>query len=240
MRLRTLSAAGLGAAALVLALLPTGAATASGHDGSGVSLKASGATSSHGGSATSNTITKKGKCKTKFGPELPTVDGIISWNDTSGASFDTAGAADVTCKKATKIKTTSVYGYFGAAQETFHVTFYANSTTNGSNEPDDTKVICDIPSVTGAAGGQYPTHALTTLKLTPKCTLKKGIYWVSVQNANSAGPWYWEMQDTQSGNGPDWNDVHDAFGSGCTTYDNDRYLVDCLGYPYGDWMLLLG
>ena len=48
------------------------------------------------------------------------------------------------------------------------------------------------------------------------------------------------MQVEQQCNGPDWIDRDDAFGSGCTTWSNDRYLVDCFGtYNYGDWMVVL-
>jgi hypothetical protein len=225
---------------MVLGSLAAGEASASG-SGTDHSLRASGAASSHGVAVKSHTITAGGKCGTSFGPELPTVDGLIAWND--GASFDTAGGADVVCKgraRKRKIHTVSAYGYFGAATETFHVTFYGNSTTSGSNEPDDSKVLCDYPSLTGSAGGQYPTHALTTLQLGSVCKLPKGISWVAIQNVNPSGPWYWEMQDALGGSTTaDWVDRNDAFGSGCTTFDNDRYLVDCLGYPYPDFMLLL-
>ena len=40
-----------------------------------------------------------GKCGSAFGTELPTPDGLIAWNDTSGGAFDTAGASDVKCPK---------------------------------------------------------------------------------------------------------------------------------------------
>jgi len=213
-------------------------ANASSTGGAGVSLKASTATTHSGSAKASQVSKKKGKCGTKFGSSMATPDGIISWNDTTGG-MDNAGAADVSCKKKTKIKSVSAYGYFGTATETFHVTVYGNSTTNGSNEPND-KALCDYPALTGSAGGQYPTHALTTLKLTKVCKLPKGLSWVSIQNVDSGQPWYWEMTDALGGTtGPDWGDRPDAFGSGCTTYDNDRYLVDCLGYPYADWMLMV-
>ena len=87
--------------------------------------------------------------------------------------------------------------------------------------------------------GNAVAHATTVIKLNKACVAKPGVNWVSVQNADSAGPWYWEMQNEQQGFAPDWRDVHDAFGSGCTTFNNGRYLVDCLGYPYGDWMFIL-
>lgn len=243
MRLRTISLAGIGTAALVFALLPVGSANASRTDASRVSMSASGV-GSHGKVAPSSTAkvsTGKiatAKCGTGFGPELPTPDGLIAWND--GGSFDTAGGADVVCTSRTRINKVSAYGYFGAATETFHVTFYKNSPTNGSNEPNDAAVKCDYPALTGAAGGQYPTHALTVLTLTSPCRLRAHTYWVSIQNVDASGPWYWEMQDSLGGNTvADWVDRTDAFGSGCTTFDNDRYLVDCLGYTYPDFMLKL-
>jgi hypothetical protein len=181
-----------------------------------------------------------GKCGTGFGPELPTPDGIIAWNDTTGTGFDTAGAADFVCAHPSTIKKVKVYGYFGTPTELFNVTFYGNSGTDGSNEPDDNNVLCSYTGLTGAAGGQYPTHVKTRLKLTAPCQVPAGESWVAVQNDDATGPWYWEMQDSASGlAGPDWDDVTNLFGSGCTNFDNDRYLVDCLGYTYADWMLKL-
>jgi hypothetical protein len=183
-----------------------------------------------------------GKCGSAFGSELPTPDGLIAWNDTSGSGFDTAGASDVQCpkkKKKRKIGTVTVNGYFGQVWELFNVTFYKNDPADGTNEPADNGVICSYSNVPGAAGGQYPTHVTTVLTLPSKCLLPKGTSWVSVQNNDSAGPWYWEMHVERPGNSPDWIDRHDAFGSGCTTWSNDRYLVDCLGFDYGDFMLLL-
>jgi len=242
MRLRTASVAGIGTAALVLTTVATGAVTASGSAASHVSIHAAGAASSQGASPTATSkptgVHPTWACQSSFGSELPTVDGLIAWNDTSGAGFDTAGAADLNCLHARKIARVSAYGYFGSAPtETFHVTFYASDRADGSDEPDDNNVLCDSPAVTGAAGGQYPTHVKTVLDLKPVCKLPAGQNWVSIQNVNAAGPWYWEMQTEQVGAPPDWIDRHDAFGTGCTTFDNDRYLVDCLGYPYGDFMV---
>jgi hypothetical protein len=101
-----------------------------------------------------------GKCGSAFGTELPTPDGLIAWNDTSGSAFDTAGASDVKCpkKKKHKIHTVTVNGYFGQPNELFNVTFYGNDTSRGSNEPADGNVICSYSSLPGAAGGQHPTH----------------------------------------------------------------------------------
>ena len=55
------------------------------------------AASLHGKAVASPRVILAGKCGTAFGTELPTPDGLIAWNDTSGAAFDTAGAADFTC-----------------------------------------------------------------------------------------------------------------------------------------------
>ena len=179
------------------------------------------------------------KCGTGFGATLPTPDGIIAWNDTSGTGFDQAGGADFTCAAKTKIKKVIVKGYFGTAQEQFNVTFYQNDAADGSDEPNDSKAVCSYTGLLGAAGGQYPTDVTTKLKLPTPCKLKAGHYWVAVQNNDSAGPWYWEMTNDLSGTRGDWNDVNNVFGSGCTVFDNDKYLVDCLGYTYQDWMLEL-
>jgi hypothetical protein len=243
MRPRATSAAGIATTALVLTSVATGAVTASGSAASHVSLRASGLASLHGSAATAKPmgVSPAGACQTSFGKELPTVDGIIAWNDDSGTTFDTAGAADVMCLHSRKIATVKAYGYFGTAPtDTFHVTFYANDPENGSNEADDNNVLCDYPNLTGAAGGEYPKHVKTVLTLKPACKLPAGQNWVAIQNVDSSQPWYWEMQDTSAGGAsPDWVDRHDWFESGCTTLDNDRYLVDCLGYVYADWMLVL-
>lgn len=237
MRLRTLTVAGMGTAALVLATFATGMASASG-SASHVSLLASGV-GSHGTATAAMIPARKGKCGTGFGPELPTPDGIIAWNDTSGTGFNTAGAASVTCGHATMVKSVKAYGYFGTATESFNVTFYANDPADGTNEPNDNSVICSYTGLTGAAGGQYPTHVLTKLHLSSRCNLPAGESWVAIQNNDSAGPWYWEMQNTATGDSPDWGDVNNVFGSGCTTFDNDLYLSNCLGYTYPAWMLKL-
>lgn len=239
MRVRTLSVAGVGTAALVFGSLASGAAPAVGSDANrtGLASSAASASASVGGShASGSAIAGKGLCGTKFGSTLPTPDGIISWNDTTGSGSDNAGAADFTCKKTTTIKKVSVKGYNGSGP--FNVTIYKNSSANGSDEPNDGKVVCQGLNVEGEAGGAYPVDSTTNLKI-KGCTLKKGHYWASVQNNNANGPWYWEMQVEQQGAAPDWRDVNDYFGTGCTTFDNDRYLIDCLSYDYGDWMLQL-
>jgi hypothetical protein len=220
--------------------MASGGASAADSDASSVALRASGVAPAVSGNAAAGAVRadreSAGKCGTGFGPQLPTVDGLIAWND--GGAFDTAGAADVDCASPAKIKKIQVYGFFGAAVETFNVTVHADSPTGGSNEPDDTTLVCGYTGLTGAAGGQYPTHVKTKLKLSPKCSLPAGKSWISIQNVNAAGPWYWEMQDVIGGSViADWVDRGDAFGSGCTIFDNDRYLVDCLGYPYPDFMI---
>ena len=218
------------------ALLAPGAGAAS------ASRPASLAASLHGKAVASPRVILTGKCGTAFGTELPTPDGLIAWNDTSGTTFDTAGAADFKCGRRLRARTihkVTVNGYFGQPSELFNVTFYANDPSGTKNEPTDAGAYCTYTNVPGAAGGQYPTHVTTVLKLPTACVAKRGVNWVSVQNNDAAGPWYWEMQNEQQGNGPDWIDRHDAFGSGCTTWSNDRYLVDCLGYPYPGWMLVL-
>jgi hypothetical protein len=231
----------VGTTALALA---TSGAFASGAGASGASHPASLAASLHGKAVASPKVILAGKCRTAIGSELPTPDGLIAWNDTSGTSFDTAGAADFRCgpnstRRGRTIHQVTVNGYFGQVEELFNVTFYSNDPTNGSNEPADAGAYCTYTNVPGTAGGQYPQHVTTVLTLPTRCIAKRGINWVSVQNNNSAGPWYWEMQVERPGSSPDWIDRHDAFGSGCTTWSNDRYLFDCLGFDYGDFMLVL-
>lgn len=182
-----------------------------------------------------------GLCGTGFGSELPTPDGLVAWNDTSGTSFNTAGAADFTCKKKTKIKEVDVYGYNAPANpELYNVTIYANDPADGSDEANDgTTATCSYTGLSAEGGGTYPTHTLSHIKLTKACKVGKGKYWVRVQNNDASGPWYWEMTSNLLGTKADWNDVNNVFGTGCTALDNDKYLSDCLGYTYPDYMLEL-
>jgi hypothetical protein len=240
MYMRTHSAAILGITALVLSGLPTGSASAADQaevrtSHSGVSVTAAGVSSTSAHSSDSTAPTGDGACGTSFGapPEPP--DGIIAWNDGSGVSYDTAGAVDVVCSAVTYIQGVDVYGYFGdpSGTDQFHLTFWS-----GDSEPGGS--LCDY-TVPGASGGIYSDDLLTHLDIsdTP-CQLPAGVSWVSVQNVNPSQPWYWEVQDPRNGQyPPDFRDVHNVFASGCTTFPNTRYLQDCLGYSYGDFMLSL-
>ena len=222
-----------GAAAFV-----SSAALAGGH----VPLRASDVKGFHGVKAPVQTpsIEKAPKCGTGFGPELPTPDGLIAWNDTTGSGFNTGGGADFTCSAKTKIKKVYVYGYNAPANpEQYNVTIYKNDSADGTDEPNDGAVKCSYTGLSGEGGGSYPTHVLTHLTLTSPCKLKPGHYWIEVQNNDSAGPWYWEMSSQVTGAPADWVDVNNLFGSGCTTFDNDEYLQQCLGYPYPSYMLEL-
>ncbi|MGH6876517.1 MAG: hypothetical protein ACREHV_03955 [Rhizomicrobium sp.] len=184
----------------------------------------------------------KGLCGTSFGPPPTTPNGIIAWNDTSGTTYNVAGGADFICKTKTKIKEVEVYGYDAPNNpELYNVTIYNNDPTYGQGHANDASIVCNYASVSGAGGGSYPTAVLTELHLKPACNIKKkGQYWVSVQDYDATGPWYWEVQSTLGGKAPaDWRDVNNIFGSGCTVFDNNEYLSNCLGYTYPDYMLLL-
>ena len=179
-------------------------------------------------------------CGTGFGSELSTPDGLIAWNDTSGTGYDEGSGTDFTCSVTTKIKKVWAYGYNAPKNpELYNVTFYKNSGADGTDEPNDNKVKCAYTALSGAGGGSYPTHVLTKLTLPTACKLKPGHYWVSVQNNDSSGPWYHEMQSNLQGTQADWVDRNNIFGSGCTTFNNDEYLQNCLGYTYPDYMLEL-
>jgi len=178
-------------------------------------------------------------CGTGFGAD-PWPDGLISWRDTTEYGYNTGGAADFTCASRTKVKRVWVTGWFGTNPEQYNVTFYQNSGADGSEEPNDSQVVCAYTGLIGAGGGGYEGPVLTKLKLPTPCKFKAGRkYWVSVQNNDSAGPWYWEVTSQLSGTQADWVDRNNRFGDGCTSLDNDRYLVDCLGYTYPDYMLEL-
>lgn len=217
------------------------AALAGGHS---VPLRASQVTGFHGVKAPTRGQSLEPKaalCGTGFGAELsPTPDGLIGWNDTSGSGYDTGGGADFTCSAKTKIKSVWVYGYNAPANpEQYNVTIYKNSTSGGSDEGNDSKVVCSYTGVMGAGGGSYPTHVLSKLNLPTACKVKPGKYWVEVQDNDPNGPWYWEMTNDLSGTKADWVDRNNLFGSGCTALNNNEYLSDCLGYTYADYMMEL-
>src|SRR6185437_5114505 len=177
-------------------------------------------------------------CGTKFGAELSQPDGLISWNDTTETGYNTAAAADFTCSVKTKVKQVWVTGWFGTNPEQYNVTFYKNSGADGSDEPNDSQIVCAYTGLIGAGDGGYEGPVLTQLKLPAPCKFKAGKkYLVSVQNNDSAGPWYWEVTSQLSGTQADWVDRNNKFSDGCTAFDDDRYLVDCLGYTYPDYML---
>jgi hypothetical protein len=184
-------------------------------------------------------------CGTGFGPELPSPDGLISWNDTTQSGFNTGGAADFTCSGFTKTKVKQVWvtGWLAcgrACSEPFNVTFYQNDGADRSDEANDARVVCAYTGLLGTAGINDYAAVLTQLKLPTPCKFKPGKkYWVEVQNNDAAGPWYWEMTPQLSGTQADWIDRNNKFSEGCSTLDNDRYLVDCLGYTYPDYMLEL-
>ena len=188
---------------------------------------------------------KTAKCGTQFGAKLPTPDGIISWNDTTGTQYDTGGAADFTCASRTKIKQVWVTGWDlgtggGLHTDQFNITFYQNDPAGGSDEPNDSQVVCAYTGLPGDAGVNDYDSVLTKLRLSKPCKFKAGKkYWVEVQNNNSAGPWYWEATSQLSGTQADWVDRNNMFGDGCATLNNNRYLVDCLGYTYPDYMIEL-
>ena len=96
-------------------------------------------------------------CGTGFGSELPTPDGLIAWNDTSGTGYDEGSGTDFTCSVTTKIKKVWVYGYNAPKNpEQYNVTFYKNSGADGSDEPNDNKVKCSYAALSGAGGGYGP------------------------------------------------------------------------------------
>jgi len=177
-------------------------------------------------------------CGTGFGTELPTPDGLIAWNDTSGTGYNEGSGTDFTCSVLTKIKKVWLKGFGGTNPEQFNVTFYQNDRAGGSDEPNDDHVVCAYTGLIGAGGGDYGN--MPKLKLPTPCKFKAGKkYWVEVQNTDTASPWYWEMSSTLQGTQGDWVDRSNYYGDGCTTLDNDEYLQQCLGYTYPDYMLEL-
>ena len=169
-----------------------------------------------------------------------TTSQVLTLNQSAHWTYDEGSGTDFTCSVTTKIKKVWVYGYNAPKNpEEYNVTFYKNSSTDGTDEPNDNKVKCSYTSLSGAGGGSYPTHVLTKLALPTACALKAGHYWVSVQNNDSSGPWYHEMQSNLQGTQADWIDRNNTFGSGCSTFNNDEYLQNCLGYTYPDYMLEL-
>jgi hypothetical protein len=184
-------------------------------------------------------------CGTGFGAELPTPDGVISWNDTAGSGFDTSGAADFTCggSTKTKIKQVWVYGWeiVLVDPDQFNVTFYKNDPAGGSDEANDTRVVCAYTGLLGATGPGYGPPTLKKLKLPAPCEVKPGKYWVSVQNNNGEAVWYWEMSSMLQGAQGDWKDRHNEYATGCTAFDNEEYSEQCFFpyFQYPDFMLEL-
>jgi len=179
------------------------------------------------------------QCGTAFGTELTTPNGLIAWNDTSGTGYNEGSGTDFTCAAKSKIKSVWAYGYDAPHNpELYNVTFY-KADTDSDQEALDGSVVCSYTSLSGAGGGSYPTHVLTKLHLPTPCKLKAGHYWVSIQDYDSSGPWYHEMQSNLQGIQADWIDRNNLFGSGCTTFDNNEYLSNCLGYTYTDYMVEL-
>lgn len=230
MRSRVFAVASVSATALIAAAVfaPVAGASSSGSGSSKISPLASMSHSKAGKVVTKQTAIdkKKGKCKTKFAPPVAgTPDGLIAWNN-NAAPFDTAGAVDFTCAKATTIKKVQVYGYSGG-QSTglYNVSFYKDSGADALNEPLDASAVCSYTDVAGAIGGAYPTSVLTTLNLAATsagaCKVGKGTYWVSVQDHDASGPWYWEVSATQQGYPGDWIDRGGAFVSTCHTFDGN-------------------
>ncbi|MFL5237881.1 MAG: hypothetical protein ACJ8EL_09820 [Rhizomicrobium sp.] len=185
---------------------------------------------------------KTAKCGTGFGAELTSPDGLISWNDTTEYGYNTSGAADFTCSITTKIKQVWVIGSlsFGTNPEQYNVTFYKNDGAGGSDEANDSRVVCAYTGILAEGGVSFPYPVLSHIKLPTPCKFKAGKkYWVEVQNNDPDDQWYWEVTSQLSGTPGDWVDRNNMFGTGCTSLDNDRYLVDCLGYTYPDYMLEL-
>ena len=238
MRMRTLVLVGI--SSLALAVSPAFVPDA----GAFVSKRPPVSLGAHfkGKAAAPSRVAATGKCRTAFGTPLSSPMGILAWNDESGTNYDTAGAADFRCahnstKKQRTIHKVVVNGYDGdPGSSRFNVTFYRNLNA----EPNDNAVLCATQMVTGApTGSEYPVNDTTTITLSKACVAKPGVNWVSVQELSGASMWYWEVQEEQQGFAPDWRDVHEVLRSGCTTWNNGRYEVDCLGFHFGDYMLIL-
>lgn len=239
MRLRVLLAAGA-SAAIALSLMSAGTATAS--DAERVPLTAAGssvsAPSPAAGAASVRPMATK--CGTAFG--TPVQDGILSWD---GSGFDTAGAADFTCrgkKRKRTFGTVTVQGTFGDPGTTlFDVTVYRNDSSGSLNEPDNGSAPqCATQQVAGApTGAQFPSFDTTVITLSTKCTAQKGkVNWLEVQAVTTSGqPWYWRTQSNTGGSyDADWRDTNNSFGTACTPgYIDDAYMQDCVfGGPAGE------
>jgi hypothetical protein len=225
--------------------LVSSAAVGAEFHGADIPLRASALAGFHGVAAQDSPVgdAKTAKCGTGFGAELsPTPDGLISWNDTTGSGYNTGGAADFTCSITTKIKQVWVIGSltFDRNPEQYNVIFYKNSGAGGSDEGNDSRVVCAYTGILAEGGISFPYPVLSHIKLPTPCKFKAGKkYWAEVQNNDPDYVWYWEVTSQLSGTKADWVDRNNKFNDGCTAFDNDRYLVDCLGYTYPDYMLEL-
>jgi len=101
--------------------------------------------------------------------------------------------------------------YNGGPADSFHVHFYSNAAGNlpGSLVGDA------LASSYAGSGGD------AVITLSSPVTLSAGTYWVSVQarqSYGSAGQWFWQNRTVTSNTASAWENPHDGFGTGCTTW----------------------
>lgn len=221
MRPRALSAMVAGAAALALAATFAAPANAG-----------SGPTVSHRGVAGPAAAASPGAVC--FSSAAADVGNAVTSQNFARAdnAFDTHTAGDFKCPGATgafKIKKVSVIGqYFNGAgpADSVNVTIY--NQTGG--EPGSVK--CSYKNLPYTNGPSF------VIALPSACQVANGkAFWVEVQ-ANmdfaTGGQWGWELGTPADLKQADFKNPNDGFGTGCTQYQNDLYMIDCIPSLTGD------
>jgi len=221
MRPRALSAMVAGAAALALAATFAAPANAEG----------SGPTVSHRGVAGPAAASSPGAvCFSSAAADVG--DAVTSQNfERANNAFDTHTAGDFKCPGATgafKIKKVSVIGqYVGSGPaDSVNVKIYNQS----SGEPDSVR--CSYNRLPYTNGPSFE------IALPSACKVANGkAYWVEVQanmDFTPNGQWFWELGTPADAKQADFKNPGDGFGTGCTVYQNDLYLPDCIPGLQGD------
>jgi len=240
----TMYAAAISAAALAVAGLSAGTATAS--SPGAVAL-------AHSSTAKSGTPTSipGALCGTAEGTW--TSDGISAQNGgATNPSLQTWGGKQVKCSGKLKVHQIVVDGYPNQAIDIkFNIEVYPKTKAFNTNrytkdsQPNDAKAsLCSYTDAPGTYAAAGVSGAQWTIKLPSTCKVgarlaKKGV-WFAVQADldQSAGQWFWATQTTADvPNEADWIDSQNLFGLGCISFAKppagsdigaNRDMQDCI------------
>jgi hypothetical protein len=240
MRVRTVFAVGISAAALATSGLSVGVASAG--------SPAAPAAVAHSATGVSGTPTSfpNAKCGTSEGTWA--ADGFTAQDGApTNPALSTWGAKQVKCKKL-NVNQIVVDGYPNQAIDiNFNIAVYKNTkkydTLRYKSDPqpnDKAKALCSYDAQPGKFAAAGVTGAQWTIDLDTACKVKKKIskkgVWFAIQADldQAFGQWFWAVQTTADvPNESDWADTQNLFGLGCVTFTagagSDRDTQDCLG-----------